>query len=732
MPAFGFFGSALDLDQWRCPSGLSEIAVEDGVLTMHKLDWLWHPLAPMDRMEVVVEFPSGYVDDVELAFAPDVNSPNTLLPGTMLFSFRADEVSARGGKITRRSAPIADPGYYIKKATVYRFFYDRAGGRLTIFRNEAKFMEMDLGNPVPVEGNNHDGTGVVPGICLKQFMMSNYIGLRISRLEVGPWDGVLPTTGPMAAGSARLKSGKNEPVTGKLESISTNELRQAGKATLIEAGMSVRFVDAPEGNRDIDCLLVLGDNGQFKARVLEIDGDVVTCTPAFGAAKEIPFGVLEEIVFPAKDPPAPPGDALLFKDGDELRGGLLEATSGAAVRWQMPDQREVTILPGLIAGVRFQREPKENADRKGILELRNGDRLRGEMALQGEADPQFKDSEAGTFRLAAGQLWKFYPTRPTGWCDGSIDAAKWAATDEANAKAMRPYYRGETYPWWIYLDGSYLSREFPHAKATAANLRAPVEDPPEIFEVSFNITNFSGGGPGFGLRIGDFLREDAVDIQYAPEYSQYNLTRHSNGGSRTTTHTFWVKDPNFEPRSRLSVCARVDAKAGTVDLYLDGNHELHINSMPGMGRSVYLQARQTRTGPMILSDIRIGASEAEGRCILLKNGDVMNGVVKEVRDNTLVTESDLGRLDVSFAQVEVVQFGGDYAPVKAAGRVRLRNGAAIHLASFHCNGTELTGKSDVLGDVKIPATALSELIFDPLPLRTLPPVQELPKPPKAP
>ena len=132
---------------------------------------------------------------------------------------------------------------------------------------------------------------------------------------------------------------------------------------------------------------------------------------------------------------------------------------------------------------------------------------------------------------------------------------------------------------------------------------------------------------------------------------------------------------------------------------------------------------------MILSDIRIGASEAEGRGILLKNGDVMNGVVKEVRDNTLVTESDLGRLDLSFAQVEVVQFGGDYAPVKAAGRVRLRNGAAIHLASFHCDGTELTGKSDVLGDVKIPATALSELIFDPLPLRTLPPVQELRKQP---
>ena len=77
--------------------------------------------------------------------------------------------------------------------------------------------------------------------------------------------------------------------------------------------------------------------------------------------------------------------------------------------------------------------------------------------------------------------------------------------------------RGETYPWWIYLDGSYISREIPHAKATAANLRAPVEDPPEIFEVSFNMTNFSGGGPGFGLRIGDFLREDAVDIQYVPE-----------------------------------------------------------------------------------------------------------------------------------------------------------------------------------------------------------------------
>ncbi len=114
---------------------------------------------------------------------------------------------------------------------------------------------------------------------------------------------------------------------------------------------------------------------------------------------------------------------------------------------------------------------------------------------------------------------------------------------------------------------------------------------------------------------------------------------------------------------------------------------------------------------MILSDIRVGSWELEGRGIVLKNEDTMYGVVKEVRDTTLVTESDLGRLDLSFAQVEVVQFGGDVAPVKAAGRARLRNGTAIHLANFHCDDTELTGKSEVLGDVKIPATALERIVL---------------------
>ncbi len=375
VPGFGFFGSAVDLDQWRCPSGPSEIAVEDGVLTMHKMEWLWHPLAPMDRLEVLVEFPPGEVHGVEVALAADVKLPTSVYAGNAELYLTTDKVSvsATGGKEMQKSAPIADPRESLRKATVYRLFYDRPGGRLTVFRDEAKFLELDLGEHWPIESNRQKATGIFQGIFLKQSSMANYVGLRIQRLEARPWDGVLPSAEKMAAESGRLRSGKDGPVMGKLESISRDEIRQAGVATPIEVGTSVRFTDARAESRDFECLIDLGENGQFKARGLEIDGSVVICTPAFGAAKKISLGALEEIVFPAKGPLPAAGDTLLFKDGDALRGLFLEATSGAAVRWQMPDKREVAILSGLIAGVRFQRGPTENEDRQGILELRNGD-----------------------------------------------------------------------------------------------------------------------------------------------------------------------------------------------------------------------------------------------------------------------------------------------------------------------------------------------------------------------
>ncbi len=724
-PAVGFYGSTLDLDQWRCPSGPYEIEVKDRTLTMHKMDWIWQPLAPMDRIQVQVEFAAESTHNVELVLSSDLKSPRSVDAANVGLFLQSDKVwlSSNQARMHQKIVPILDAPKSLRGSTIYQLFCDRLAGRATLFRNGMQCLELELDDHSPRKEN-----GPFRGVFVRQNGMGNYIGLRMRRLQAGPWDGVLPPNDEVAPEMVRSSFGGEAPVTGKMESIGADEFVQSGITKSIKAGTRLQFAETPKSENDSEALLVLGQTGRIKARGLEIDGETVTCHPEFTELAKVPMSMLEEIDFPAKAAAAWSRDVLIFKDGDELHGTMLEAASGREVRWRSPGQREVAIMPELVAGVRFPGEaskPDTILNKRSILELRNGDRLEGEIESFEKVGMQFKDAEAGSYRIPGDWLWKLYPQRPTGWFDGSINPLNWIAAADADAKNWSDYRANdEVFHWWIHLDGAYIARRKGASLAMPESLRPPVEDPPERFEVSFNVTNISGGQPEFELKIGDFTKENAVDIFYLRDNSQFNLSRRTKDGSNSTGRSFEVSDRRFEPQSRLSVRALVDAVAGVVDLYFDGIRVLHIDSMPGMGRSVHLLGRQSSGGPTMFSDIRIGAPVAEGRMVVLRNGDIFNGEIKELNNSKLTTESDVGPLDFSPAQIQVIQFGGEYAPVKAAARARLRGGAVIHLDSFRYDNQGVSGRSAVLGEVKIPKPALEELIIDPLPLRKIMPLQE--------
>ena len=64
-------------------------------------------------------------------------------------------------------------------------------------------------------------------------------------------------------------------------------------------------------------------------------------------------------------------------------------------------------------------------------------------------------------------------------------------------------------------------------------------------------------------------------------------------------------------------------------------------------------------------------------------------------------------------RVSSVEFGGTATPAKAAGRLRMRDGAVFHVDEFVFDADSISGKSAVLGEMKFPVTDISELIISP-------------------
>jgi hypothetical protein len=74
-------------------------------------------------------------------------------------------------------------------------------------------------------------------------------------------------------------------------------------------------------------------------------------------------------------------------------------------------------------------------------------------------------------------------------------------------------------------------------------------------------------------------------------------------------------------------------------------------------------------------------------------------------------------LDVPFDRVNGVQFGGKSSAEQATARVRLTDGALIHLDAFAFQDGTLSAHSTILGDLKLPAANVAELILSPAPAR---------------
>jgi hypothetical protein len=176
--------------------------------------------------------------------------------------------------------------------------------------------------------------------------------------------------------------------------------------------------------------------------------------------------------------------------------------------------------------------------------------------------------------------------------------------------------------------------------------------------------------------------------------------------------------------SRTNVRAFVNSKIGTLDLVLDGVAVARVGRepderIPNIGDMITIALSTSPHGmPTILSNLRIRPWSGElppgdAPGISLANGDVSRAAPGEAHDGKIRLSGEVGDMDVSMDKIQSIDFGGAFTPKPAAGRIYLPDGTILNVDGFRFGGNELTAHSQALGDLRLPANALSELILEP-------------------
>ncbi len=737
-PAFGFAGGALDLESWpvRTPGARAEVA--GGTLTLHDGWVLGRAVTPPKRFEVAFEVPDDAEEGLRLWIQPFGPQPNCYGRGTVELQFGKKETShcIYVNKFDHKKSPLPKEAAEAKGPARYRVLYDGTGRRLVVLRNGAqigdwKFSEDADKDAKPPAPNEEEQEITISGVAFDREERGAGKGLKFNALRVQPWDGTLPEAGTEPASGDRLTVGKERPVAGNLESLAATELVFSGAKKPRTAGTFLQLHETGPSLADADAMLVFGRQGEVSVADLEIRVGRAHGRTGFASALDLPAAALQTVVLPSRPAEArKPADALVFKNGDELPGTLLAAAAGGSVRWKMAGGQELEFQAARLAGVRFAAdgEARKN-DEPATLELRNGDRLRGEFVALDDWQLQFQHTLLGTLTIARERLWSLYPNPHFAVSDGGREAAAWlGAGRKKNAHEADDAAPADAAQWTV-LDGSYILRGEPSGGMgrEAQVLCAPGKEIPERFEVRAEATDANGSMPNFGLLLS--TKDGRMSLNASFNYFQLSIYMNNpKAKQRPNYKNIALRDKLPEAGSRLALRVFVDRKAGTADFLLNGALVARIGQiagerLPGIGEIVSISASQQEESAVVLSNLWVGpwsgelprAGEGTPAATALSNGDAAPDVPDKWQDGKFTVETAAGPLELPLEKVQALEFGGVMTPEKAAGRIRLADGCAMSVDGFRWDGKELAAHSAILGDLRLGAGVVSELIFDPAP-----------------
>jgi hypothetical protein len=387
---------------------------------------------------------------------------------------------------------------------------------------------------------------------------------------------------------------------------------------------------------------------------------------------------------------------------------------------------------GRIAGVRLASgQNGKTAGEAATVELRNGERLRGELLGLDEKQLRWKHAQLGLVAVDRSRLWHLYPNARLDVCDGGRDPQAWLSAADEKSNAAKEAPRGKACPW-IYLDGHYIlipsGQNAGFYNGELGSLDRTVRGEYERLEVRCEATQVGGGQPNFGLQLS--AKDDAGSMQMTVSYGNLQLyVNNPKAPNRQNWRNISLREKGTDATTRTSLRVFIDAKAGTADVFVDGVLAVRIGKdandrLPGLGQTVRFHPYSASHYPVVFSNLWIGpwngelprAGGAGTATTALANGDAVSGAPKELRDGKFLLESEIGALELPVEKVQAVEFDGALSPEKALGRIRLADGSAINVDTFRWNGRELVAHGATLGDLRLPIGVVSELIYDPAPV----------------
>lgn len=741
-PAFGFSGSALDMEGWSPPAATMELA--DKTLTVKGSSWIGRSIVPPLRFEVAFELPEDAEEGTRLWLQPFGPQPNCYGTGTAEIRFGKKEISKLLfiNQFDHKPIPLPKEALEDKGPPKYRVFYDGTEKRIIVLRNgrlvgDWKYFEKKEDQPDEQRQNFQFN-----GICFDRIDNGQSPGpLKINQLRIQPWDGKLPKEGEVADEQDEFNAAGTEPIMGKLESINDKELGFSGSPQARQESAFVRLAGPPPASLpDAEVKLDLGRGGEFAARHIEVHEGKVHCDTAFANALELPLNVFNRITFPVQSSQVPaPADMLVFKNGDELPGKALSASLPGTVHWRMNSGQELEFQPTRIAGIRLanaataKKDPADGATT--TVELHTGERFRGKLLGLDDKQLRLEHPLLGSVALTRDGLWRLFPNTRLGVIDGGVQPTDWIRSAPQSPQTNNNN-RNASSDRWIFLDGTYILRSDGNTgvynMADMPGLERAIDPALERFEVRIDAPFLFRTTPNFLL----VLRSKKGDTLNATlSYSELQVSVMNPTQQRQSR---WREIPLNEKLGNQNqgrdVRLFVDTRQGTCDIVVNDVFITRLGQSederlsPGE-YSLLVQPYATQGVPSRFSNLWIGPWNGDlplnakegGGSTELANGDVVSGVPKFMQDGKLKIDCELGELELPTGKALQVDFGGAAEKQPAAARFRFGDGTVVNVDSFQWDGQSLKAHSALLADLQLPVDAVSELIFNPA----------LPKPPAA-
>jgi hypothetical protein len=703
-PAMGFDAGTLALTGW---AGKPRLVSRDGTLFIRDARWIGHEVELPARFEVDFEVPAEGEEGLRLIFQPSGAGPGLCTSGAVQIEFGRKALTWLVTPDEPREVALPAEAQAETGAVCYRVLYDGVSRRVIILRNGREVGDRPV--QPSVELPLLPGQNRLPrsfGLERGEMGADERAGLQFRWFSIAPWDGVRPAA---KAAGPQDEAGATPPDASS------------------EGEIPMKFPRTSTPLTGGETILSFGGEGELTVAELRASEGGVRGRAAFAPAMEVPASALQSISFvPAEARPLGSGDVLVFKNGDEIPGKLVATATGAPLRWRMSSGKETDFGTEQIAGVRLANAARLQP--AATIELRTGERWRGEIASFDEHQLRWRHALLGELTIARADLWRLYPNLTRPLTDGSQDAATWLHDRSDFLPIAHNAQMPRRSTSWNALDGRFILRrqdsgdweDFPGPSCQVAaglerfELSVDVAFP-FVCQGSFHVVLLGASEQAFlQLRLSEFALDVAGKSERVPAD---RFERHLR---------IWNKLGGDTRTLRLRVF--VDRSAGTADFFINGlpigrTGDAEAERLPGIGRVISTDAYVCGRSQMLLSQITItpwsGARPRPGMSPAvtnLTNGDAATGAPLSLTGGVWKFGNATGAPDVPVERVQSIEFGGEMRPAQAAGRLRLVDGSSLLVDRFEWKGGEWSAHHALCGEIRVPASAASELIFNPSPM----------------